>query len=251
MSFSFTPIGVGDAFSAHWYSSCLLLEHEERRLLVDCPHPIRKMLREATARRPAPLDLDSIDAVVLTHLHADHCSGLESMAFFSKFALNRRLRLLAHPLVCERLWEGSLAAGMERLTDGSGRSNEMRFGDYFELIELSFDTAVGEGPFEIECRATEHHIPTTALRVTTPGGSLGYSADTAFDAELIDWLAECDRFIHETNLGTHTAYESLAVLPPDVRERMRLIHFTDDFDQEASAIESLRQGRRYAVEAGL
>ena len=37
MSFSFTPLGVGDAFSARWYSSCLALEHEGRFVLVDCP----------------------------------------------------------------------------------------------------------------------------------------------------------------------------------------------------------------------
>src|SRR5690606_5262572 len=109
------PLGVGDAFSARWYSSCLALEHEGRWILIDCPHPIRKMLREGSARLDAPLDLDRVEGVALTHLHADHASGLEGYAYFSLFVLHRKARVLAHPAVRARLWDGSLAAGMEHL----------------------------------------------------------------------------------------------------------------------------------------
>src|SRR5262249_4736515 len=66
------PLGVGDAFSAVYYSSCLALEAEGAWLLIDCPHPIRKVLREGGAAAGVPLDVDRFTAVVLTHLHADH-----------------------------------------------------------------------------------------------------------------------------------------------------------------------------------
>lgn len=246
-SLSFVPLGVGDAFSARWYSSCLLIACGARRLLIDCPHPIRKMLREAQALASDAVDLDGIDAVVLTHLHGDHCSGLEAAAFFAKFALGRRLRLLAHPSVLERLWDDSLAAGMDRLVAPDGVSTRMRFEDYFDPVQLRFDSAVDEGPFRIECRPTVHHVPTTALRIRTEDAFFGYSADTAFDLDLIDWLTPCDRFVHETNLGTHTPYERLARLPAEIRRKMRLIHFTDDFEAGSSVIEPLVQGRRYRL----
>ena len=45
----------------------------------------------------------------------------------------------------------------------------------------------------------------------------------------------------------HTPYELLAALPAELRAKMRLIHYPDDFDLNASAIEPLRQGRMYAV----
>jgi hypothetical protein len=45
------PFGVGDAFSEVRGSSALALEHEGRLLLVDCPHPMRKMLRETSTPR--------------------------------------------------------------------------------------------------------------------------------------------------------------------------------------------------------
>lgn len=249
MSFTFVPLGVGDAFSARWYSSCLLLEHEGRRVLIDCPHPIRKMLREATERAGERLDLDAIEGVALTHLHADHVSGLEGYAYFSFFVLHRKARVLAHPRVRARLWDGCLAAGMEHLGEpGTGSARATTLEDYFELVSVEESGPARLGPFEIECRTTRHHIPTTAFRVRAGGRTLGYSADTAFDPSLIEWLAEADLVVHETNYGIHTPYESLAALPADLRAKMRLIHYPDDFDLAASRIEPLEQGRRYAVE---
>ena len=40
-------LGVGDAFSALHYSSCVAIHADGRWLLIDCPHPLRKILREA------------------------------------------------------------------------------------------------------------------------------------------------------------------------------------------------------------
>ncbi|QSQ13925.1 MBL fold metallo-hydrolase [Myxococcus landrumensis] len=248
MSLSFIPLGVGDAFSALHYSSCLAVEAEDQVLLVDCPHPIRKMMREASLATGIPLDVDRVSAVALTHLHADHSSGLESMGYFSFFVLRRKLELLAHPAVAERLWEGHLAAGMECLIEKRGEQpNDKHFEDYFEHTPLSTEAAVRHGPFLIESRMTYHHVPTTALRIHAGGKCLGYSADTAFDEGLIHWLSRADLVIHETNYGVHTPYEKLAALPADLRARMRLIHYPDDFDTEASVIEPLREGRRYTV----
>jgi len=110
----FVPLGVGDAFSTLYYSSSLAVEAEGQQLLVDCPHPIRKMLREASPPEARSSARIACPAVVLTHLHADHCSGLESLAYYLHFRLGRRLQILAHPLVAARLWDGHLAAAWRR-----------------------------------------------------------------------------------------------------------------------------------------
>jgi ribonuclease BN (tRNA processing enzyme) len=236
-------LGVGDAFSALHYSSCLALEAEGKWLLIDCPHPIRKILREAGATAGVGLDAGDLAGVCVTHLHADHCSGLEGLGYFGKFVLGRRLPLLAHPEVTARLWDGHLAAGMEQLLPAVGQPFQAKvLSDYFEVLGLSTEASHEFGPFRIECRTTIHHIPTTALRIEAGGRTLGYSADTAFDRGLIDWLAEADLVIHETNYGVHTPYADLAGLPENLRSKMRLIHYPDDFDLDASAIEPLREG---------
>ena len=108
---SFIVLGVGDAFSARYYSSCLAVHCEGAWLLVDCPHPIRKMMKEAPAAAQVGLDVGSIDALLVTHLHADHCSGIEGFLYFASFVTKRRPRLLAHPDVLSRLWSGHLSAG--------------------------------------------------------------------------------------------------------------------------------------------
>lgn len=236
-------LGVGDAFSAEHYSTCLAVGYDGAWLLIDCPHPIRKILRESGAG----LDVPSFTACVVTHLHADHASGLEGFGYFSFFALRRRAALVIHPAVAARLWDGHLAAGMEELMEVGGRTRARGLDDYFALTSLDEAAPIQVGPFTIECRRTIHHIPTTALRIRAGGRCLAYSADTAFDPSLIEWLAAGDLVIHETNLGVHTPYEKLAALPAALRAKMRLIHYPDGFARDGLAIALVRQGERFAV----
>ncbi len=245
---SFVPLGVGDAFAALHYSSAVAVESGGRWILIDCPHPIRKMLRDASDRSGIELDLESFDAVVLTHLHADHCSGLEGLGYYARFVLRRRPLLVAHPSVLARLWDGRLSGGMDALSDPSDWSSRaMGLDDYFQVAALDERSAVKVAGFEIACRPTRHHVFTTALRIRAGGRELGLSADTAWDPGLIDWLAVADRFLHETGPGIHTPYTALASLPAEVRARMKLIHVPDGFSPTDGAVELLREGKRYDV----
>ena len=113
----------------------------------------------------------------------------------------------------------------------------MTFDSYFEHVPLSWTEATCVGPFIIRSRRTRHHVPTSALLIEAGGRTLGYSSDTAFDPELIAFLAPADLIIHETNLGpAHTPYAALAALSPELRARMRLIHYPDAFDVATSVI---------------
>ena len=237
----FIPLGVGDAFTARYYTSCIAIEAEGKWLLVDCPHPIRKVLAEGSK---GSLDVPSFEGVVVTHLHADHSSGLEGFGYFSYFVARKKALIAAHPDVSARLWDGHLAAGMERLMPSAEAAPATKsFADYFDLVALPGRV----GPFEIETRRTIHHLPTTALRIRAGGRTLGISSDTAFDPSLIEWLMAADLVIHETNYGVHTPYEKLAALPEAQRKKMRLIHYSDLFDLTSSVIEPLEQGRVYEV----
>jgi ribonuclease BN (tRNA processing enzyme) len=246
------PLGVGEAFTARNYTTGMALGLGDDWLLIECPHPIRKMLREASLAAGIPIDLDRVRGVALSHLHADHCSGLEDYGFYCHYALGRRAPLAMHPEVSARLWDGLLTAGMgESLARPGAPPVRNRLDDFFDLVPLSTSGPVEFGPFTIECRPTIHPIPTTALRIRAGGRTLAFSADTAFDPTLIDWLAAADLVVHEAttlgHTGVHTPYEKLAALPGELRARMRLIHYPDDFNLAASVIEPLRQGACYAV----
>lgn len=247
------PLGVGNAFSAKHYTTSFALGVGGDWILIDCPHPIRKMLHEGSAKAGLPLDLDRIQGVVLSHLHADHCSGLEDYSFYSFYMLKRKARIAAQPDVMAKLWSGVLSGGMSEVCSLPGVPGATRkLDDFFEVTPLDLARPVRFGPFSIECRFTIHSVPTTAFRIEAAGRTLGFSADTAFDAGLIDWLEPADLIIHEVTrhpeaATVHTHFDSLKHLPARLRAKMRLTHYSDDFDHQVCDIEPLAEGKIYAV----
>lgn len=240
--FEVTVVGVGDAFTARHHSSALLLEADGYCLGIDCPDRYRGALAHAGAARGRPIDPGAVDQLLITHLHGDHVNGLEGYAFYKRFVEQKRLGLWLSPEARQVIWEGRLQAPMGRLYDGVD-FRTLTFEDYFDDHPLPFDRTTQVGPFRIQTRRTLHHIPTSALLVEYGGRTLGISADTAYDPELLQFLSAADLIIHETNHGpAHTPYERLAELPEALRAKMRLIHYPDEFDLAASVIRPLREG---------
>lgn len=240
--FEVTALGVGDTFSERYATASLVLECDGARLAIDCPDRYRGVLKHAGEARGRPLSLEMIDDVFITHVHGDHMNGLEGVAFYRRFAEHKRLRLHTTSDVRRVIWDQRLRAPMEQLWNGA-RFDTLGFEDYFEFEASPWDETFAIGPFEITLRRTKHYVPTAALLVRAGGASFGYSSDTAFDPELITFLAQADCIVHETNFGpAHTAYADLLGLPEEIRARMRLIHYPDVFDPAASAIRCLAEG---------
>ncbi|MDP2877846.1 MAG: MBL fold metallo-hydrolase [Holophaga sp.] len=240
--FEVIALGVGDTFSEHHHPTSLLLVADGCKLAIDCPDMYRRVLRDASLKGAGPLALTDIDDVLLTHVHGDHMNGLEGVGYLKYFADHKRLRLHTLPEVLEVLWERRLHVSMGRLWDGEA-FKDMRFEDYFDARPLAWEGVNRIGPFEVEIRRTRHHVPTCALRVRFGGRILGYSCDTAFDLDLIEWLSGADLIVHETNLGpAHTLASDLAGLPESLRKKMCLIHYPDSLDLQTVPIRALLEG---------
>lgn len=296
--------GVGDAFTESYHNASFCIEEPQSGLClqIDCPPAFPRVLADYRRSRAqhgpkavgTTLGIDTIDHLLLTHLHGDHCGGTEAYLYMRRFLLGRKPTLLGAPQVLDALWPTRLAGGMERLllsvptwdaaalaqreeqraaaehaartadgardaaeddagdaaaeqallADPGGPVHSLGLLDYCERKDLLRGVTT-LGPLRIERRFTRHHIPTTAIRVSLAGRSrplFGYSADTAFDPDLISWLAEADWVIHETNYGTHTPLASLLLLPASLRARMRLIHYPDALEPASSPITCLREG---------
>ena len=243
-------LGIGDAFTARYFSSSALVKGPQGHVLIDCPDLIHRVLRFGSAMSGWNVDAFAVDDIILTHLHGDHCNGLESFGFLR---LIRRLEEPEHPRprlhatqpVVDRLW-ARLAPAMDAPMGPEDRPSELA--DYYDVHVLDPEQEATIAGMQVRCRITRHPIPTIGLRLSDGRNTLGWSGDTPFDPEHIDWLSEVDLIVHECNLGsTHTPIDDLNALPTNLRKKMRLIHLPDDFEDRSSDIRPLVEGEVLSV----
>ena len=146
-------------------ASCYLIEHEGSRLLLDLGNGAFGPLQ----RYVDPL---AIDAVVLTHLHADHCLDMTS------YAVYRRVRRQAEPVPVL-----APAQAAHRLAVAHDLS-AAPLSDVFAFTNLS-ERRWDIGPFAITAARVNHPLETYAIRVEAGGRSMTYSGDTGRSGALI------------------------------------------------------------------
>lgn len=239
-------LGVGDAFTSKGFGSGAIIKAPEGYVLIDCTDLIHRAIREAADAAGWDVDATRIHDIVLTHLHGDHCNGLESFGF-KRYAERVRHeaetlpRVWTHPRAAERLWD-RLAPAMDAPLVTGGTPAEL--GDFFDLHTFSPEEPAKVAGLTVECRYTIHPIPTIGLLISDGEKTLGISGDTKFDPAHIEWLDRADLIIHEANYSPlHTGVEVLNELPQHIREKMYLTHTEDGFDPRTSRIPLLHAGQ--------
>jgi ribonuclease BN (tRNA processing enzyme) len=160
-------------------ASCYLLEHEGFRLLLDLGNGSFGPLQ-------THVDPARLDAVFLSHLHADHCLDIAPFVVWHRYsgrADGGRVPLYA-PVEAER----RLALAYE--PDGDGLT------DVFDFVPIgpgSFDL----GPFEVSLARTAHPVECYAIRLDVGGRSLVYTGDTGACERVIDLARGADVLLAE------------------------------------------------------
>ncbi|MGZ0152660.1 MBL fold metallo-hydrolase [Kribbella sp. WER1] len=134
--------------------------------------------------------LDELDAIWISHLHADHSADLLTAyygALYADVTLPAPIPLYGPPGIADRL------AGF--LTNGPTRSPVE---SAFAITELYDGHAVTVGSVRLTSRAVEHGLPAFAVRLES-GSSLVYSGDTAPCTALRELADGCDVLLCEAD----------------------------------------------------
>ncbi|MFD9071403.1 MBL fold metallo-hydrolase [Streptomyces lasiicapitis] len=135
--------------------------------------------------------LDELDAIWISHLHADHSADLLTAYYGALFA---DVRLTAPiPLYGPRGIADRLA---HFLTNTSTRSP---IESAFDVHELHDGHQVRVGALTLTSRAVAHGVPAFALRIEATDRSLVYSGDTAPCAALTSLADGCDLLLCEAD----------------------------------------------------
>ncbi|WP_121255083.1 MBL fold metallo-hydrolase [Nocardioides ferulae] len=160
-------------------ASCYLLEAEHDdgdgartwRVLLDLGNGALGALH----RYADPL---AIDAVLLSHLHADHCLDLCGYYVLRKY----------HPRGAQPpipVW------GPEGTADRMARAYDLpaQPGMSEEFAFRVWSGPVAIGPFTVEPVEVDHPVPAFGMRVSADGSTIGYTGDTG-PCEGVDRIAE-------------------------------------------------------------
>jgi ribonuclease BN (tRNA processing enzyme) len=162
-------------------ASAYLLQAEGFAMLVDLGSGALGPLQRYAA-------LADIDAVCLSHLHADHCLDMCGLQVFRRY----------HPDGPMRRIPVYGPAGTASRLDGAAASSGTTMADVFDFVTLAPGT-IEIGPFEVTTGRMSHPVETFGFRIGHAGRAIAYSADTGPTQELVALAAGADILLCEAS----------------------------------------------------
>lgn len=220
------PVGVGTAYARPGeVQSCYLVRAGARAVALDLGAGALNRLQDHIA----PEDLS---ALVISHLHPDHCADMLALRVYMVWGpgAGHVLRVLGPPGLRERL---AAFSGSE------GWDTAFRFE---ELAPGSDERDLGDG-LTLRFAEVPHLPPTYATRVESGGTALCYGADCAPGDALPELAAGADVLVCESSFGAGPVPEGVphlngaaagAIAARAGARRLLLTHCFPEHDREAA-----------------
>ncbi|GAA4194038.1 MBL fold metallo-hydrolase [Streptosporangium oxazolinicum] len=163
-------------------SSCYLLEAEGFRMLLDFGNGALGALQKY-------MGLYDVDAICLSHLHADHCLDMCPYHVVRTYSPEGPL---------PRVPVYAPSGARERLDSAYAMPDEPSLDTAFDFVGLTpgmFEI----GPFEVTAALVNHPVETYGFRVSHGGRSVAYSGDTGESAELVELASGADVLLCEAS----------------------------------------------------
>lgn len=238
-----TFLGVGDAVHPMGGTTSLLYRGSQI-WLIDCGPAIASVALRALAHP------DELDAIWVSHQHADHCFGVPTLLLMLRLARRKKpLDLLSGPggvSVIRNLLETAYPGAFRASKCYSINFKEVRPEQSLVTNGLKLSTA-----------RTQHSVACHALRIEDRGHSLCFSGDGKVSPASLELYRKADLVVHECQFAetANTNHCRLADLEPLVGatnvRRLALVHCSS---HERAAIAERARGlfgdRAFLPEAG-
>lgn len=225
-------IGVGSAFSrTNWNTSALVyLSDNTKPLLIDCGHTTGRALWECN------IDISEIGAIAITHAHADHIGGIEEFVYYLLFVIHKGniddLRHNKVKLFVPAPLTGSLPVKfpLDTTTDC------LLLSDAFDITRCS-PNYFNYGSLSIKF-IPAHHVnfltmPSYCLQISEENKGMLYTSNTKFELALVDNRNNYNMIFHDCEFSdtptVHATFEQLKTLPTEIKQKITLMHYTDNY----------------------
>ncbi|GBG00584.1 cleavage and polyadenylation specificity factor subunit 3, partial [Raphidocelis subcapitata] len=165
-----TPLGAGQEVGR----SCIILEYMGKRVMLDCGiHPGFSGL--ASLPFLDEVDLDAVDAALITHFHLDHCAAVPYLVgrtnFKGRLLMTHPTRAIFHTLLSDfvRVSAGSADEGLYNESDLEAAMARA------EVID--FDQTVDLGGIQVTAHRAGHVLGAAMFSVTIAGRTVLYTGD--------------------------------------------------------------------------
>jgi ribonuclease BN (tRNA processing enzyme) len=221
-----------------------LVQQDGHSLLLDCGNGVFSKLRLVC-------DYVDVDAVLITHMHADHFLDLIPFSYALRYAPRQQ------PVPVGG-WPGNEAPARPELYLPSGGSEMLRrvvgcwgsedlIDDAFTVQEYTPDAELTVGPLTIRFCPVPHFVDTFAVEFTCEGSRFTFGADCRPNDELVRFAQGTDMLMIEATLprperdgdrGHLTAREAGEHGRSAAARRLVLTHYSDELNPEVTRSEA-------------
>jgi ribonuclease BN (tRNA processing enzyme) len=215
-----------------------LIEEDDFRLLLDCGNGVFAKLREVC-------DYVDVDAVLITHLHADHILDLVPFSYALAYAPRQQpVPVGGFPGTdCPACPTLHVPPGATKVFRHIVRcwGKEDLIESAFEISEYEPSADLELGPFTVRFCEVPHFTTTYAVDLTSHGARLTFSADCSPNDELVEFARDTQLLLIEATLPRPERTGIRGHLTPGEAgdhgsragaQRLILTHYSDELDAD-------------------